>query len=59
VTLTTRTWQVRPLDVIRAHSSWFGDQQRFPPGTVEFDCALVMRDIAHQWHAEPPLSLVS
>jgi len=23
----------------------------FPAGSVTFDCALIMRNIAHEWHA--------
>jgi hypothetical protein len=43
-------WKVEALDVKRAESSFFADQNRFPPGTVEFDCALLMRGIQHEWH---------
>ena len=28
----------------------FEDQAMFPPGSVEFDCALLMRGIDHEWH---------
>ena len=28
---------------------------RFPPGAVAFDCALLMREIAHEWHAREEL----
>jgi len=31
-------------------SSFFEDRALFPPGSVEFDCALLMRGIEHEWH---------
>src|SRR5262245_19594709 len=48
--LRTQTWQVEPLKVRRAASSFFADPALFPAGSVEFDCALLMRHIAHEWH---------
>ncbi|MEY3457281.1 MAG: hypothetical protein RL215_438 [Planctomycetota bacterium] len=51
------TWSIEPLDVEYARSSYFGDVARFPPGTVELDCALLMRDIDHEWHSQPDLYL--
>jgi uncharacterized protein YqjF (DUF2071 family) len=53
--LATEGWTVRPLAVDEAFSSIFADPGRFPPGSVELDCALVMRDVEHAWHAEPDL----
>jgi len=41
--------------VERVESSFFEDKSRFPPGTVKFDCALLMRDIEHEWHSREPL----
>ena len=48
--LRTSEWQVGALNISRAHSSYFDDHGRFPPGTVVFDHALVMRNIRHEWH---------
>jgi len=48
-------WAVEPLEVTGVESTFFGDQTRFPPGSVQFDCALLMRRIAHEWHAHPQL----
>lgn len=45
--LRTMTWSARPLRVEKADSSYF---QTFPQGAVEFDHALLMRDIEHEWH---------
>jgi hypothetical protein len=49
------TWQVRPLAVRRVESSFFGDRTLFPEGSVEFDCALLMRGIEHEWHGRESL----
>ena len=43
-------WRVQPLAVEKVESSFFEDHQLFPPGSVEFDCALLMRGIEHEWH---------
>lgn len=48
-------WRVAPLEIESAHSSFFDDPTRFPPGSIEPDCALLMRDIAHQWRSKPDL----
>jgi len=48
-------WQVRPLAVEHVGSSFFADRSMFPAGSITFDHALIMRDIPHQWHAEPDL----
>jgi hypothetical protein len=37
-------------------SSFFDDRTRFPEGSIAFDCALLMRDLAHEWHARPQLA---
>ena len=49
--LHTFNWHVRPLDVTKVKSSFFNDQKLFPAGSVNFDCALVMQAIEHEWHA--------
>lgn len=53
--LRTINWQVRPLAVEHVASSFFDDRNLFPAGSVEFDCALLMQQIEHQWHAQPSL----
>lgn len=51
------TWSIEPLEVEYGRSCFFGDTARFPPGSVELDCALLMRDIDHEWHSRPDLYL--
>jgi hypothetical protein len=43
-------WSVSPLTVQLKKVSFFGDQLRFPEGSVEFDCGLLMRGVPHEWH---------
>jgi hypothetical protein len=57
--LRTVEWRIRALSVTRVHSSYFADQERFPEGSIEFDHALVMRDIAHEWRKVDDLYEVS
>jgi len=53
--LRCRNWRVEPLAVEAFESSFFQDPARFPLGAVEFDCALVMRGIEHEWHSRKEL----
>ncbi len=48
--LKTKEWRVEPLEVERVYSSYFADESKFPKGSIEFDHALIMRNIAHEWH---------
>lgn len=48
-------WQVEPLDVEEVRSSFFEDESLFPRGSVEFDCALLMRGVEHEWHGRSDL----
>jgi hypothetical protein len=48
--LKTRNWKVAPLTVSMVRSSYFSDKSHFPVGSVEFDHALIMRDISHEWY---------
>jgi hypothetical protein len=55
IELRTHGWSVEPLEVEEVHSSYFSDEARFPRGSVEFDCALVMRNLRHEWHSAEDL----
>jgi hypothetical protein len=37
-------------------SSFFDDRNRFPAGSIEFDSALLMRGIKHEWRALTPMT---
>ncbi len=53
--LRCRNWKVDPLEVIELRSSFFDDTSIFPPGSIKFDCALLMRNIEHEWHGQADL----
>jgi hypothetical protein len=53
--LRTIGWKARALAVAEVESTYFSDEGRFPKGSVEFDHALVMRDVAHEWRAAEDL----
>lgn len=54
VELHAGSWRVEPLEVRRVTSSFFDDQERFPPGSATLDCALLMRDLPVTWHPVSP-----
>lgn len=53
IELRTEGFRVGALEVEHASSTWFEDEARFPRGSATFDCALVMRDLPHEWRAVP------
>jgi hypothetical protein len=53
--LETKEWRVEPLHVRRVYSSYFSDEEKFPKGAIEFDHALIMRNVAHEWHSADDL----
>ncbi len=48
-------WQLSAVEVEHVHSAFFDDPSIFPSDCIEFDHALLMRDILHEWHAEPEM----
>jgi hypothetical protein len=54
--LRSEGWKVEALDVERIESSFFDDRARFREGSAAFDCALLMRNIAHEWHEQEPMA---
>jgi hypothetical protein len=53
--LRCQRWEMTPLEIQSASSSYFDDLAVFPPGSITLDCALLMRGIAHQWHSQADL----
>lgn len=49
--LQTYRWQVRPLEVANVHSSFYENEHVFPKGSVEFDNALLMTKVEHEWRS--------
>jgi uncharacterized protein YqjF (DUF2071 family) len=57
--LQTDAWQIEPVEILTASSSFFDDTTRFPSGSATIDCALLMRDIPVTWNPLTPLATVN
>jgi hypothetical protein len=55
--LSADAWRVEACRVRGVTSSYFDDPDRFPPGTVNLDCALVMRNVPVRWLALPAMAV--
>jgi len=53
--LETKEWHVEPLEVTRVYSSYFSDEAKFPKRSIDFDHALIMRNVVHEWHSADDL----
>ena len=51
--LRTAGWRIQPLAVDALSCRYFADPARFPPGSLTFDSAFIMRDLPHQWRPLP------
>ncbi len=49
IELTTEEWRMEPLRMNESYSAYFSDTSVFPVGSVEFDSAVIMRNIKHSW----------
>ncbi len=47
--LNTYRWNILPLKVSCVRSSYFENEAVFPKGSVQFDNALLMTNIKHEW----------
>ena len=50
--LVTTKWEVSPLTVSKVRSSFFENESIFPKGAIQFDNALLMRSIDHEWNSK-------
>jgi hypothetical protein len=55
VELAAEGWNLEPLHVERATSSFFDDWARFPRGTATLDSAFLMAQISTRWRPQPQL----
>ena len=53
--LRCQNWHCDSMEIDKIESSYFLNEAKFPAGSVEFDCALLMRGIDHEWHAQADL----
>ena len=45
IELRTVEWRMEPMVVREEFSGFFSDESRFPKGSVEFDSAMIMRNL--------------
>jgi len=57
ITLQIKNWKVEALNLDSVESDFYENEAIFPKGSIEFDHALLMRDIAHEWHSAPGFQL--
>ncbi len=55
VQLRPASWNITPARVEHLDAPYFTDPERFPPGSIQFDSALLMRNIDHEWRRLPTL----
>ena len=55
IELVCQAWKVTPLQVEHIESTYFNHRSVFPDGCLQFDCALLMRDVPHRWHSRQDL----
>jgi hypothetical protein len=49
--LESTRWRAQSFAVDELQSRFFGDSRRFPPGSIEFDSALIVRNLPCRWHS--------
>ncbi len=49
IELVTPDWDMSPMFISEAYSAYFSNNDLFPPGSVEFDSAMIMRNLQHSW----------
>ena len=59
ILLEIENWNVSAFDLERVYSSFFDDKKIFSNGSIEFDHALFMQNIAHEWHSTAGFELNS
>ncbi len=57
ILLKIKDWKVESLAVNFIESSFYNDGNVFPKGSIEFDHALIMQNIIHEWKSVPCFEL--
>ncbi len=57
ITLQIENWKVEALNLDSVESNFYKNEGMFSKGSIVFDHALLMRNIAHEWHSAPGLEL--
>ena len=51
----TDRWEIRPLHIDEAYSSFFDNPVQFPAGTTTLDRGFLMEGLATNWQPQPKL----
>ncbi|MBA4121227.1 MAG: DUF2071 domain-containing protein [Acidobacteria bacterium] len=57
ITLKIKNWKVEALNLDSVKSNYYENENIFPKDSIEFDHALLMRNIKHEWHSAPGFEL--
>lgn len=57
ITLQIKNWKVEALNLDSVESNYYEIETIFPKNSIEFDHALIMRNIAHEWHSASAFEL--
>ncbi len=57
IELQIKDWKVEPLALDFVESSFYDDETIFPKDSIKFDHALLMQNIAHEWHSAESFNL--
>lgn len=57
IRLEIENWKVEALNLDSVGSNFYENENIFPRNSIEFDHALLMRNIRHEWHSAPAFEL--
>ena len=57
IRLQIKDWKVEALNLDSVKSNYYENENIFPKNSIEFDHALIMRNVAHEWHSAPGFEL--
>ena len=57
ISLQIENWKVEALNLDSVESNFYENEAIFPKNSIKFDHALIMRNIAHEWHSAPGFEL--
>lgn len=57
IVLEIENWKVEALNLDSVESNFYDNENIFPKDSIEFDHALLMRNIRHEWHSAPGFEL--
>lgn len=53
--LHIENWEIKPIELDFVESSFYDDENLFPKDSIQFDNALLMQNVEHEWQSAPEL----